>query len=282
MMFHQPPASYIDSVTLLVKDLEQSTQFYHEKLGLSIIEASSDHVKLSADGKNTLVHLKTESDVIQKTDKRYGLYHFALLLPNRGALASLLIQLTHAGIRVASSDHSVSEALYLDDPEGNGIELYVDRDPSTWTWKNREVFMSVDPLDVEGLIQAADNGDSFKAIDPQTVMGHIHLHIQDLNKATTFYETLGFNRVSRLGEMAQFLSTENYHHHIGLNTWLGAGAKFKVPNQTGLASFSITYPNKQKREEIIHALIHRGYPVEKRDNKVITTDPVGNHIQLQA
>src|SRR5690606_31295268 len=150
--------------------------------------------RLTADGKTNILSLEQPSDVIPKQGRTTGLYHFALLLPEKKDLANIVVHLVENGIRFGSSDHLVSEALYLHDPDGNEIEIYIDRAPSDWSWSGEEVAMAVDPLDFERLLKNRE--DTWKGLPEETVMGHIHLHVSELVKTEEFYvKGLGFDVV---------------------------------------------------------------------------------------
>lgn len=177
------------------------------------------------------------------------MYHFALLLPSRNDLARILrhfIQIRYP--LQGASDHLVSEAIYLADPDGNGIEIYSDRPSAAWNWENGEVEMATVPLDAENLLAEGD-GEAWTGLPSNTLMGHIHLHVSELQKTEEFYiQGLGFNIVNRYGRQALFISTGGYHHHIGLNTWNGVGAPAPLENSVGLKRFSLVLPNKETRK----------------------------------
>jgi catechol 2,3-dioxygenase len=174
----------------------------------------------------------------------------------------------------------VSEALYLSDPDGNGIEIYRDRPSSEWTWHDDQVEMTVDPIDARGILAEAE-GEAWNGLPAGTVMGHIHLHVSDLKSAEEFYgKGLGFNVVSRFGNQALFISTGGYHHHIGLNTWNGVGAPAPSENSVGLNWFTLHFPNEDKRKSIIHSLEAMGATIKEHDGKILTVDPSGNRIYL--
>jgi catechol 2,3-dioxygenase len=154
-----------------------------------------------------------------------GLYHFAILLPDRAALGRFVAHLARIGARAGASDHLVSEALYLRDPDGLGIEVYADRDRSSWRAVNRQIVMATEPLDLEAVVQAA-HGAPWTGMPAGTRMGHVHLHVGDLEQASRFYhEALGLDRMVWGYPGALFLAAGGYHHHLGLNTWAGPGAR---------------------------------------------------------
>ncbi|MED4402269.1 VOC family protein [Metabacillus fastidiosus] len=281
MNFHQKPVTFVGQVNLKVQNLERSLAFYQKVIGFKVLEQTETSVSLTADGKTVLLSIQQPNNIVPKQERTTGLYHFALLLPRRSDLAKIVQHFIGIGLRFGSSDHLVSEALYLSDPDGNGIEIYIDRDPSEWKWGNEEVEMAVDPLNFVSLL-AEGKQQSWKGLPAATVMGHIHLHVSELKKTEEFYiKGLGFEVVNRYGAQALFISDSKYHHHIGLNTWNGVGAPAPSPNSVGLESFTLMLPNEEKRNKIITQLNSIGVSVTEENNSFITSDPSGNRIYLQ-
>ncbi|WP_028782368.1 VOC family protein [Thalassobacillus devorans] len=282
MSFHRKPIMFVNHVNIKVQNLERSLHYYQEVIGFKVLEQTANKVKLAADGKTCILSIEQPENVIAKQRGTTGLYHFALLVPRRSDLANIVHHLIAKGIRIGSSDHLVSEALYLNDPDGNGIEIYVDRDPSAWKWKNGEVAMTVDPLDFADLLQEGNSDEPWKGLPAGTVMGHIHLHVSHLQEAEEFYtKGLGFEVVNRFGDQALFISAGKYHHHIGLNTWAGVGAPEPSENSVGLDSFTIILPNEEYRENVIASLERIGASVTEERGMFITSDPSGNRIHLE-
>ncbi|PYZ92032.1 glyoxalase [Salipaludibacillus keqinensis] len=281
MSFHDQPATYIREVSLLVKNIERSISFYHESLGLQILEQTDQYAVLSANGSTPLIRLEMPDYVSEKQPRTTGLYHFALLLPNRTELGKLLQHLIDQRYPLqGASDHLVSEAVYLSDPDNNGIEIYTDRPPSEWEWEDGHVKMSVDPLDGDGILAEA-KGHEWTGISPQTVMGHIHIQVANLNDSQIFYcDGLGFDVVSRFGNQALFISTNSYHHHIGLNTWAGTDALPPAKNSTGIHWFEVVYPSLKKRQIVLDRLKKLGAVVEQIEDYFFTVDPSGNRVKL--
>ncbi|WP_102335294.1 VOC family protein [Salimicrobium jeotgali] len=281
MIYHQQPLRFVKDVVLRVTDLDTSLQFYKEYLGLSVFGRKENKVDLTADGKSALLSLEELGTPARKERERTGLYHLALLVPSRAALADVLNHLADKNIPVGSADHLVSESLYINDPDGNGIEIYADRSPSEWEWHNGGVIMGVDPLDFESLRHASEGNGDFEKLPEDTVLGHIHLHVSDLQEAEDFYTYgLGFATVSRLGDRALFLADGNYHHHIGLNTWAGTGIPAASRETPGLESFTIVLPDKGTADQTVRRLKEFGAPVTEREGAVVTEDPSGNRIRL--
>ena len=280
MKFHSKPNTYVGHVNIKVQDLDRSLTFYQEVLGFQILEQTDKTVKLTTDGKTSVLSIEQPENVVPKQGKTTGLYHFALLLPKRSDLADIVHHFMNIGIQYGSSDHLVSEALYLADPDGNGIEIYIDRDPSEWTWSNGEVAMAVDPLNFEDLLSERKQ-QSWKGLPAGTVMGHIHLHVSELKKTEEFYSKgLGFEVVNRYGNQALFISTGKYHHQIALNTWAGVGAPTPPENSVGLESFTIVLADEAARNTIIAQLKSIGASVTEENDSFITYDPSGNRIYL--
>jgi catechol 2,3-dioxygenase len=278
MNFHQKPLTFVGKVHLKVQNLERSLRFYKETIGFHVLKQTERTASLTADGRTPLLILEQPEYTIANTGRTTGLYHFALLLPERSDLANIVQHFADIGLRFGSSDHLVSEALYFSDPDGNGIEIYADRPSSGWTWNNGEVDMAVDPLDFQDLL-SMKREHPWKGLPADTVMGHIHLHVSELSKTEEFYKNgLGFDVVCRYGNQALFISTGGYHHHIGLNTWNGVGAPPPAENSSGLKSYTLILPNEEKRDEIVLQLKHINAPVTE---DFVTEDPSGNRIHLE-
>lgn len=282
MNFHREPITFVRKVNLKVQNLERSIAFYKEVIGFKVLEQTAWSATFSADGKTALLTIEQPDHVISKEGRTTGLYHFALLLPKRTDLAKIVQHFVGTGVQFGSSDHLVSEALYLSDPDGNGIEIYIDRDPSEWNWRNGEVEMTVDPLNLPDLLSVGEQS-SWMGLPVETVMGHIHLHVSELKKTEAFYvKGLGFEVVNRFGSQALFISDGKYHHHIGLNTWNGIGAPTPSPNSVGLESFTLMLSSEEMKNKIISQLADIGASVIEENDSIVTTDPSGNRIRLVA
>ena len=281
MNFHREPITFVGQVNLKVQNLQRSLAFYKEVIGFKVLEQTEHSANLTADGKTVLLSIEQPNNVVPKQERTIGLYHYALLLPKRSDLAKIVQHFLEIGLRFGSSDHLVSEALYLSDPDGNGIEIYIDRDPSEWNWQNGEVEMAVDPLNFPDLLSGGKQ-QSWKGLPSGTVMGHIHLHVSELKKTEEFYNKgLGFEVVNRYGSQALFISDGKYHHHIGLNTWNGIGAPTPPPNSVGLESFTLMLANEEKRNNMIEQLKIIGASVTQENGSSVTSDPSGNRIILK-
>jgi catechol 2,3-dioxygenase len=282
MGFHTKPNLYIRNITLNVSNLEQSLVFYTNFLGFKVLEKNNFAAVLTADGKTPIIYLNQPEGVLPKQPRTTGLFHFAILLPSREELGKFLSHIVKTQFRIqGASDHLVSEALYLADPDGNGIEIYWDRTPDTWTWKNNMVEMSTLAMDIEGVL-AAGRGQDWEGMPKETVMGHIHLHVADLKQARQFYtQGLGYELVCDYGGQADFISTGRYHHHIGMNIWNGIGAKAPSENSVGLKEYTISIPNEEYKQKVIHSLQELNFSFHESDGKLYTKDPSNNRIVLQ-
>lgn len=280
MSFHQAPCTFIDQVSLKVANLERSLQFYERVVRLRILEQTSQSATLTADGKTPLLHLEQLEHVKQKLSPTTGLYHFALLLPTRADLADMLQHLANIDYPLGASDHEVSEALYIQDIDNNGIEIYADRPAKNWSWLKQEVVMTTKPLNVQDLLKEKhDHIPTY--LPPETIIGHIHLHVSSLPESEKFYcDGLGFDLVNRYGSQAMFLSTGQYHHHIGMNTWAGPHAVQPEADHTGMDWFTIVYPNDQGRLQAIERLKQIGAEAVQSDGHWAVNDPSGNRILL--
>lgn len=279
MNFHKAPHTYTGEVHLNVMDLDRSVRFYQETIGFKLLEQGSSKAVLTADGKTPLLIIEQPENVTPKEPHRSGLYHFALLLPERADLGAIIKHFVQNNVRIGASDHLVSEALYLSDPDGNGIEIYTDRNPEVWAWENGKVAMSTDPLDAESIV-AESAGRTWEGLPAGTVMGHVHLHVANLPKAEIFYNALGFEVVTNYPQ-ALFISNGKYHHHIGLNTWNGEGVTRPQVGSVGLQSYALIYPNETVLNEAITKLEAIDVNVEVNGGGFMTEDPSGNRINLR-
>lgn len=264
-----------------VADIGRSLAFYGDVLGLQAREAGdgSRVVALSA-GDEPLLLLHELPGARRKPARTTGLYHLALLTPSRHELARTLARLATARYPLSgASDHLVSEALYLDDPDGNGLEIYADRPRSAWPRSGREVRMTVDPLDVDGLLAELD-GTPWEGMAAGTTVGHVHLHVADLAATEAFYGgILGFELMQRFPG-ALFMAAGGYHHHLGLNTWAGQGAPPPPSDAAGLRRFSVLLPDGAALEEVAGRVRAAGLPAEALPEGLLVRDPSQNAILL--
>jgi catechol 2,3-dioxygenase len=276
--FHQSPNIYVGEVNIKVKNLEKALIFYQNIMGFKVLDKTDRKAALTTDGKTPLVTLEQPENVIPKEERMSGLYHFAILLPSRADLSVFLRHFLGTGYPLGAADHYVSEALYINDPDGNGIEVYRDRPSKEWTWKNGLVDMATEELDGNSILAESDA--EWNGLPEGTVMGHIHLHVGDLQKAEEFYtKGLGFEVVSHYPQ-AVFLSTGRYHHHIAINTWQGVGAATPPQNSVGLNWYTLVFPDEAARETALQQLEQLGSIVQKEANYYVVSDPSGNQIRL--
>ncbi|MCI1857096.1 MAG: VOC family protein [Sporolactobacillus sp.] len=281
MSFHKRPHTYVSQVRLCVLNLERSQDFYVNMLGLRVLEKGERTIAFTANGTDPLITVEQPEGILPRQPHEAGLYHFALLLPSRKDLAAVLAHLLKDGWPLqGGADHAVSEAVYLADPDGNGIELYRDRPPKQWNWENGKVYMPTVGLD-EQILHELD-GQPWTGLPVQTMIGHIHLQVADLEAAATFYtKGLGFRLVANYGQMADFLSTGGYHHHIGLNIWESKGRPASGENRAGMKRFTIDYPSRQARSEALQRVRTMGTDVTEREGDIFVTDPSNLGIRLR-
>jgi catechol 2,3-dioxygenase len=276
--FHQSPNIYVGEVNIKVKNLEKALIFYQNIMGFKVLDKTDRKAALTTDGKTPLVTLEQPENVIPKEERMSGLYHFAILLPSRADLSVFLRHFLGTGYPLGAADHYVSEALYINDPDGNGIEVYRDRPSKEWTWKNGLVDMATEELDGNSILAESDA--EWNGLPEGTVMGHIHLHVGDLQKAEEFYtKGLGFEVVSHYPQ-AVFLSTGRYHHHIAINTWQGVGAATPPQNSVGLNWYTLVFPDEAARETALQQLEQLGSIVQKETDYFVVSDSSGNQIRL--
>ena len=244
--------------------------------------APADTAYLGA-GRTPFVVL-TEVPGARHVANRSGLYHFAVLTPSRLALARSLRRMIEAGVSIGGGDHLVSEAIYLSDPDGNGIEVYRDRPRSTWAYEHGQIKMDTLPLDYRGILAELDGDQSaWTGLDPATVLGHMHLHVGDLAAAGKFYtEVVGLDFMVNYGGSALFFSAGGYHHHLGVNTWAGVGAPPPPPDSVGLRYFEIQLANAQERANLLDRLQAGGVTYEVRDRDLFVRDPAQNGLLFKA
>lgn len=283
--FRLPEATRLGAVRLQVSDLDRSLAFYTAVLGLRLTGRDGLVASLAPHGDDrVLVELVARAGS-RPAGRRgmLGIYHFAILLPTRAALGRFVRHVAEGRVPVGAGDHLVSEAFYLSDPDGIGIEVYADRPRDTWRRNGRELMMATDPVDVEGLLRAA--GDSgWSGMPAGTVIGHLHLHVGSLDDARAFYsEALGFDRMAWSYPGALFLGAGGYHHHLGTNTWAGAGARPPADDDAQLLHWSIELPSVRDVEAAHASLVAAGFAVDVSSPGVaFARDPWGSRLQLLA
>jgi catechol 2,3-dioxygenase len=275
-----PAATKMGPVELTVADLGRSLDWYDEAVGLRTLGRDDGRAALGA-GERELLRLVEEPGA-QPAPRSTGLYHFALLLPTRADLARWLAHAGRRGVRVGASDHFVSEALYLRDPDQHGIEIYADRPRELWEGQVFERMTSL-PLDLTGLLAVAgDSADEpYEGLPDGTTMGHVHLKVSDVTGAIGFYrDVLGFELTAALGDEASFFGAGGYHHHVGGNTWESAGAPPPPPGSASLRSATIELPSSEDRETVLARIEAAGQDIDQTDAGPLVRDPSGNPLIL--
>jgi catechol 2,3-dioxygenase len=279
--YRLPESTHLGSVRLQVADIERSVLFYSRVLGMCVIGGTADSVSLGAqDKEREIIHLRQLKSA-RPVPKRglLGLYHFAILLPDRASLGRFVAHLSEIGEYAGMSDHFVSEAVYLTDPDGLGIEVYADRPRDAWRYDERQLHMTTNHLDVDDLVKSA-RGKRWTGMPPGTVLGHVHLYVDDIDKAAAFYhDALGFDKVVWSYPGALFLSAGGYHHHLGTNTW-AKGAPRATDADARLLEWEIVVPTRKDAEEAARHVKDAGYEVKEDDGEWVLTDPWGTSLRL--
>ncbi len=278
-----PPDANIGQVSLNVSDLNRSLQFYTESLGLTVFSQDKASARLGA-GKKEFLSL-TEHPGARPYARTTGMYHMAILVPSRLELARVIQHLAETNTPLGgAADHLVSEALYLADPDDNGIEIYRDRPRSEWKYSNGAVEMATEPLDLDGVFgELKGRRTEWHGIAPDTRIGHIHLKVANIPDAVAFYrDLLGFQLMARFGPSAAFLSAGGYHHHIGMNTWESLGAPPPPSDAVGMQYFTVRLGDDLALEELRTRLVNAGVPLEAGSEGYRVRDPAGNGVLLAA
>ncbi len=289
--FRIHPKTHIGHVSLTVADLDRQVEFYERVIGLQLRERNGNTASLGA-GRDELLRL-TEIKSAGRRRGTTGLYHFAILLPDRRELARAMGRLFAMHYRNYPTDHIMTKTTYLDDLEGNGIELYAESpEDGTWSLANGEYVTrradgslsdGREPLDVEALLTHLKEDDRLDAPMPaETKVGHVHLHVRNVEEAVDFYHRIiGFDvmGIARAFRMA-FVSAGGYHHHIGLNTWQGEGAPAPASNSLGLRHFSVELPDEAALGPVLARVREAGLASEEVEAGVLLRDPSQNGVLL--
>jgi catechol 2,3-dioxygenase len=277
--YRLPDATHIGAVQLQVSDLSRSLEYYARVVGLRIQDQDAGSARLAPHGdERTLVRLHTRPGVTPGRRGAFGLYHFAILLPDRVALGRFAAHLAALDVRAGTADHLVSEALYLWDPDGLGIEVYADRPRATWQHRARQLVMATDPLDVTGLI-GAGGGQPWDGMPAGTVVGHVHLHVGDLRDADAFYHrALGLDRMVWDYPGALFLAAGGYHHHLGTNTWApGPAAR---ADEARLLDWQLVVPAEEDAAAAAASLRQEGHAAAQTEGGWVAADPWGTTLRI--
>ncbi|GAC1430210.1 MAG: catechol 2,3-dioxygenase [Ktedonobacteraceae bacterium] len=276
------PATHVGLVTIAVSSLERSLQYYQSGLGFTIREQKERTVLLGAATGSPILALVEQRNAQPQPAHTTGLYHFAVLLPTRKDLGRFLSHLVESQMPLGGyADHLVSEALYLSDPDGNGIEVYRDRPRSTWTWQNGQVAMASDPIDLEALMAEGRRDTSvWSGLPAHTTLGHMHLRVANIPQGVQFYHgVLGFDIVLQMPS-ALFISAGGYHHHIGMNIWESRNGPQPPHNAVGLRFFTIQLPDAAALTKVVTRLQAVNWSSEQHEVGVTLHDPWGNKLLL--
>jgi len=281
--YRLPDATRLGRVRLQISDLDRSIAYYETVIGLRVVDRGKDFAALAPYGDDRVIVELREKKGIRPVGRRgaIGLYHFAILLPDRAALGRFVKHLSAIGAYAGMSDHFVSEAVYLTDPDGLGIEVYADRPRTNWKTENRQLTMTTEPLDVEDLVASAGD-EPWTGAPAGTMLGHVHLYVQALDDAERFYHSaVGFDKVVWSYPGALFMSAGGYHHHLGTNTW-AAAAPVSTDDDARLLDWEIVVPTRHDVDEAAAAIADAGFETRRDGNDVTVRDPWGTQLRLVA
>jgi catechol 2,3-dioxygenase len=277
------PATTLGPATLAVADGERSLAFYRDLLGLKLLDSSDRRLQLGSDGA-VLLTLLPQAGLKPRPRHTTGLFHVAILLPSRRDLAQMLRRLIEARHPLGASDHLVSEALYLSDPDANGLEIYRDRPRSEWRYEpDGQIAMTTIELDAPGVLGELETpGDEWRGMPAGTRIGHMHLQVGDLRQAEDFYHgVLGFDVTVRGYSGALFLSAGGYHHHLGLNIWNSRNAPPQPADAAGLRAFTVVLPDAEAMEALARRIAAAGLTTRQEGGALAVDDPWQNTLLLQ-
>jgi catechol 2,3-dioxygenase len=275
------PGTTLGRVRIAVSNVDEALAFYQHALGLQLRARHGNTAYLGA-GDDDIVVLEQATHP-QSPARTTGLYHFAIRVPSRHALAHSLKNFAETATPLGGfADHLVSEAIYLDDPDGNGIEVYRDRPRDEWYDARGKIKMATDPLDVNGVLRELNgNGAGWQGMERGTQLGHMHLKVASIPDAKEFYcNVIGFDFVMGYGPSALFVSAGGYHHHIGLNTWESAGAPPPPPDAIGLRDFIVRLPHRAELDAVVARVQRAGIATTETTEGILVRDPSQNGIVL--
>lgn len=281
--YRLPAETRLGPVRLQVADLARSIAYYQDTVGFRVLNREPGTAALAPHGEDTaLIELRERPGALTVLRRGLlGLYHYAILLPDREALGRFVAHLSETGTYAGMSDHKVSEAVYLTDPDGLGIEVYADRPRNSWRFEERQLTMATDPLNVESLLEAA-GGKKWTGVPAGTVIGHVHLYVGDIAQAEAFYhQGLGLDKIVWSYPGALFLSAGGYHHHLGTNTW-AAGASPATDDDARLLEWTVRVPTAKDAEDAARSIESAGNAVKFDDEGWVATDPWGTKLRLTA
>lgn len=278
--FRLPDATYVGRVLLQVADLQRSIDYYERVIGLFVRARSDDGAVLTVQGEDRPLLELREKRGVQPAPRHgvFGLYHFAVLLPSRADLGRFIGHLASLGIRFGAADHLVSEAIYLTDPDGLGIEVYTDRPREEWAVRGREIAMATESLDLGKLVALGEDAE-WAGAPAGTSIGHIHLHVGNLEAGEAFYHAaLGFDKVVWGYPGALFLSAGGYHHHLGTNTW--SKGPSATDDQARLLEWELVVPHAADARAAAESLSRAGYATEADRESWTARDPWGTTLRI--
>ena len=279
--YRLPDSAHVGRVRLQVSDVGRSIAYYEKVLGLRVVSRDGARASLAPQGDERVIVELVEHPGARPVPRRglRGLYHFAVLLPDRAALGRFVVHLANIGERAGMSDHLVSEAIYLSDPDGLGIEVYADRPRDTWRAVDGQMTMATNPLDVEDLVQAA-NGEPWVGAPAGTTIGHVHFYVGDIGEAERFYHVgLGLDKIVWNYPGALFMSAGGYHHHVGTNTW-AAGAPPATNDDAKLLDWELVLPDAASIDAATRSVEAAGFPVDRSDDGSLASDQQGIRVRL--
>jgi len=278
--YRLPAHTRLGRVRFQIADLDRSVTYYTGLLGFRVLDRGDRLVRLGAHGEDRVLLELHEEPGSQPVPRRglLGLFHVAILLPDRAALGRFVGYLATTAAHVGMADHAVSEALYLTDPDGLGLEVYADRPRDRWQTVGDQLYMTTEPLDVPDLVAAAD-GEPWTGMPRGTRIGHVHLHVGDLDRGAEFYHrALGFDEMVWSYPGALFLAAAGYHHHLGTNTWAG-NARPAGPGDARLLSWDIVL-DRDAIDLAGKSLVAAGYAITPEASGLSTQDPWGTTVRL--
>jgi catechol 2,3-dioxygenase len=279
--YRLPRQARIGRVRLQVSDLTPSIAYYTDVLGFTAAVRDGAIAELATTDGVPLVELHERKGIRPVPRRgRIGLYHFAILLPDRQALGRFVTHLAEVGAYAGSADHLVSEALYLADPDGLGIEVYADRPRAQWKTNGREIVMATEPLDLRALARSG-GGEPWVSMPAGTTIGHVHFHVATLAEAEAFYHSaLGFDKVVWSYPGAVFFSVDGYHHHVGTNTWAAADALVATAQDARLIEWELRLPTAADIASTTASVERAGYEIHEAGNARLITDRSGITVRL--
>jgi catechol 2,3-dioxygenase len=278
--YRLPDKTHVGAVYLLVSDLPRSLGYYERVVGLRPLAVERERAVLGSSDERPLIELQTRPGVTPARRGAFGLYHFAILLPDRAALGRFAAHIASLGIRVGMADHLVSESLYLWDPDGLGVEVYADRPRTAWKRNGRELAMTTDPLDIDSAI-AEGAGVPWDGAPAGTTMGHVHLNVGSLTTAEAFYHrAIGLDKMVWSYPGALFMSAAGYHHHLGTNVWSAGPAP--APHEAQLLQWELVVPSRDDVAAVGESLRTANYEADHTSRGLFTGDAWGTRALVVA